>query len=274
MKFANVNGERREAQSYLSGTCLGCGHPMIARCGEQRVHHWAHKGARTCDPWWENETEWHRAWKGKFPSAWQEYVHLAPSGEKHIADVKTDQGWVLEFQHSYIDPKERRSRDAFYPKLLWVVDGLRRQRDQAQFFKAWSEARTVAQERNVRKVSIDECALLREWFTSPVPVFFDFGDPETVWWLHNGHRTTYQAYVMAFPRSKFIDAHLGGGSEGFDLSLRALQYFIDSVESNIRQQQEREALQQRKEAMQQALLYQQALQRRIAWSNRGRGRRF
>lgn len=44
------------------------------------------------------------------------------SGEKHIADVKTDSGWVLEFQHSNINPKERLSRNSFYPKLVWVVD--------------------------------------------------------------------------------------------------------------------------------------------------------
>jgi hypothetical protein len=50
----------------------------------------------------ENETEWHRAWKDQFPPEWQEIVHLAGDGERHIADVKTGDGWVIEFQHSYI----------------------------------------------------------------------------------------------------------------------------------------------------------------------------
>src|SRR5579872_4564917 len=103
-KFALVEGQRQEAQPGLTGKCQFCEKPMVAKCGKTRIKHWAHIGKRTCDLWWENETEWHRAWKGHFPAEWQEIVHQAQNGEKHIADVKTDLGWVLEFQHSYIKP--------------------------------------------------------------------------------------------------------------------------------------------------------------------------
>ena len=58
--------------------------------------HWAHRGSRFCDPWWENETEWHRSWKGQFPVNWQEVVHQAETGEKHIADVKTEVDGTLK----------------------------------------------------------------------------------------------------------------------------------------------------------------------------------
>lgn len=144
MKFSLVNGQRQEAQPNLSGKCPVCDQAMVAKCGEVKIWHWAHKGRRTCDPWWENETEWHRAWKGKFPEDWQERVHHdANSREKHIADVETDQGWVIEFQHSYLKPDERRSRDAFYPKLVWVVDGARRKRDPEQFRKALGQGRRI-----------------------------------------------------------------------------------------------------------------------------------
>jgi competence protein CoiA len=122
MKFALVNGQRVEAQPHLSGDCPGCGSSMIARCGELRTPHWAHRGTRLlCDPWWENETQWHRVWKDQFPADWQEVVHRAEDGERHIADVKTQNGWVIEFQHSFLKAEERRSRDGFYPKLIWVV---------------------------------------------------------------------------------------------------------------------------------------------------------
>jgi len=40
------------------------------------------------------------------------HVHRAEDGEKHIADVKTYHGRVIEFQHSYLKPVERRSRQA------------------------------------------------------------------------------------------------------------------------------------------------------------------
>src|SRR6266852_5857817 len=139
MKFALVNGQRQEAQPNLLGKCPTCDHPMVAKCGEVKIWHWAHQGRHFCDPWWENETEWHRGWKGQFPVDWQEIVHYAEDRERHIADVKTDRGWILEFQHSYITPEERRSREAFYPKLVWVVDGTRRKRDRNQFVKAFEE---------------------------------------------------------------------------------------------------------------------------------------
>src|SRR5262245_29888544 len=104
MRFALVNGQRQEAQPGLSGQCPGCESPVRARCGVHRVWHWAHKGNRNCDPWWEPETEWHRNWKNQFPVSWQEFPQRAPDGELHRADVKTEAGCVIEFQHSPIDP--------------------------------------------------------------------------------------------------------------------------------------------------------------------------
>ena len=81
------------------GVCPSCGSELIAKCGEIVIHHWAHK-KKCSDHWWENETEWHRNWKDKFPKEWQEVVHFSDDGEKHIADVKTRNGFVIEFQHA------------------------------------------------------------------------------------------------------------------------------------------------------------------------------
>jgi hypothetical protein len=53
---------------------------------------------------------------------WREIPHQG-DGERHIADVKTGNGCVLEFQRSPLSVEERGSRDAFYKKLIWVVDG-------------------------------------------------------------------------------------------------------------------------------------------------------
>jgi competence protein CoiA len=132
---------------------------MVAKCGEVRVWHWAHKGRLLCDPWWENETKWHRDWKDEFPADWQEIVHAAGDGERHIADVKTDGGWVIEFQNSHIQPEERRSRETFYPKLIWVVNGTRRKRDAEQFLNAFNAGLRVGA---FRRAFSDGCVLLRE----------------------------------------------------------------------------------------------------------------
>lgn len=203
MKFALVNGERREAEPDLAAECLNCGKPMVAKCGEVRVWHWAHKGSRLCDPWWENETEWHRSWKERFPSAWQEIVQVAGNGERHIADVKTEDGRVVEFQHSYIRPEERRSREAFYTRLIWVVDGMRRKRDKAQLLRAWKDGVGFTRAPMLRKAFVDECALLRDWAGARTPSFFDLGEPEALWCLlatSNGW-----AHLHPVSRSDFIE---------------------------------------------------------------------
>jgi hypothetical protein len=87
------------------------------------MHHWAHAGRRDCDPWWENETPWHREWKALYPEGCREVSHLAPDGEIHRADVKTPTGIVIEFQHSGMTDAERLARESFYGNLVWVVDG-------------------------------------------------------------------------------------------------------------------------------------------------------
>src|SRR5687768_14884017 len=117
MKFADFAGQRCEARPGLSAKCPSCEAALIAKCGDHRVWHWAHRGVRVCDPWWESETEWHRAWKNEFPTEWQEVVHIAANGEKHVADVKTNNGTVIEFQHSFLSTKERLSREMFYRKM-------------------------------------------------------------------------------------------------------------------------------------------------------------
>ncbi len=209
MKFALIDGKKTEASKGAKGFCRVCDSELIAKCGESRVNHWAHKGNRACDRWWENETDWHRSWKGRFPTEWQEVVHSDQNGEKHIADVKTEYGWVLEFQHSFLNPEERRAREAFYIKLVWVVDGLRRKKDVSQFQKAITEGEVVNNNPLILRIRFpDECRLLKEWLECSAPVFFDFQDPNehaALWVLFP--KTNGNAYLSRFSRSEFIKYH-------------------------------------------------------------------
>ncbi len=211
MKYAFVDGERQEAQLGRSGVCQACNKPMVARCGDIRAHHWAHRGGSHCDSWWENETEWHRNWKNKFPVNWQEVVHQADNGEKHIADVRTDQGWVLEFQHSKIHPDERNAREAFYKKLVWIVDGTRRKRDNSPFIKALNDGKVVVRACNLLKIPItEEYALLRDWTDSRAPVFFDFSGsnkPEDAYLWCLIRVINGMVYIGPFLRDSFIKHH-------------------------------------------------------------------
>ena len=134
MKYALVNGDRKEATPKGRGVCQFCESETIAKCGKFKKHHWAHKSLKECDRWWENETEWHRLWKDEFPKDWQEIVHIDKiTREKHIADVKTAHGWVVEFQHSLLALDEVGAREKFYGNMIWIVDGLRNLQDRICF---------------------------------------------------------------------------------------------------------------------------------------------
>lgn len=168
MKFALINSEKCEATKGAKGLCRCFGSELIAKCGENRVHYWAHKVDLNCDPWWENETDWHHSWKNNFPEKWQEVIYMDEvSGEKLIADIKTDSHWVLEIQHSPIKPEERRSRNAFYSKLVWVIDGKKSKRDKPKFCKILEEHGFRKDNPHLMRIfSPDDSALIKEWHES------------------------------------------------------------------------------------------------------------
>lgn len=212
MKFAIVNGIKTEAAKGITGICPGCRAILIAKCGEIKINHWAHKGERNCDPWWENETEWHRSWKEHFPDDWQEVIHFAKDGEKHIADIKTSNDWILEFQHSYLNPAERRARNNFYGKIIWVVDGTRRKTDMKQFSTWISTGTKVSPKNPIFKVLYpEECRLIKEWEDDNALVFLDFNqttqDGDSLLWLVFPKITKGTTYVSYFSKKRFIELH-------------------------------------------------------------------
>ena len=123
MQFALTDGERREASPKRRARCPVCDREVLAKCGSKRLHHWAHAIDASCDPWWENETAWHREWKNRFPAEWREIAATDASGEVHRADVKTPLGITIEFQNSPMTDAELASRELFYGNLIWVLNG-------------------------------------------------------------------------------------------------------------------------------------------------------
>jgi len=208
MRFALLKDERIEATKGAKGVCPCCGNDLVAKCGEVYIHHWTHK--KKCDDhWWENETEWHRNWKNEFPSHWQEVVHHDKSGEKHIADVKTDEDWTIEFQHSYLKPEERRSRNNFYKKLIWVVDGTRRKTDLTQFQNELNDGFLDKPSQKLFCVfSPESSRLLREWKDSDSLVLLDFKDglsSDEGLWLIYPRMYKDNIFLSQLSRSAFIE---------------------------------------------------------------------
>lgn len=174
MKFALAAGNRIEAFAGGRGACPSCKGEVIAKCGSHRIPHWAHRGIRDCDSWGEKETEWHRRWKNNFPTEFQEFIqHDEKSGERHIADVRTNFGLVIEFQHSHLDPLERATRERFYGNMLWVVDGTRLQRDYPRFLKGRDGLKSIGVPGYFLLAFPEEC-FSTMWLDSSVPVIFDF----------------------------------------------------------------------------------------------------
>jgi competence protein CoiA len=176
MLYAYVDNHRVEAAPGSRGKCLNCGQEVVAKCGTQRIWHWAHKGKLPCPYEREAETLWHRNWKSKFPSSWCESQYIDANGERHIADVRTTHGLVIEFQHSHLDHSERASRERAYSNLAWVVDGCRLKRDAERFKKGRGGFIKIG--KGVYITAHPENAIANEWLNCSSAVFFDFGsDP-------------------------------------------------------------------------------------------------
>lgn len=245
MRFALLKDERIEATKGAKGVCPCCGNDLVAKCGEVYIHHWAHK--KKCDDyWWENETEWHRNWKNKFPKECQEVIQYAESGEKHIADVKTSSGWVIEFQHSAISREERDSRDYFYTKLIWVVDGTRRKTDIEQFDNLIEHASTISNEpfilRILRGWTLERFRLNQEWGSSKSLVLFDFGKSEVsyrdkyssnkdLWLIYPSKDRTY---ITSFSKDSFIEMMNSSRSDEVNKLL------LDRIQTRLKEEAEQE----------------------------------
>lgn len=214
MKFALAGSLRVEAYAEGRGMCPNCNGEVIAKCGTHRVAHWAHLGMRDCDTWAEKETDWHRAWKNYFPVVCQEFIqHDEQSGEKHIADVRTPHGLVIEFQHSQLDPQERQARERFHGNLIWVVDCTRLQRDYPRFNKGKVDLRDTNMQGFFLLAFPDEC-FPPMWLDSSVPVIFDFRGVDDsqppdafrdgLWCLLPG-RVEKSAVVVRMSREQFVE---------------------------------------------------------------------
>lgn len=119
MRYATVRGFDLsiEASPGARAICPTCESPVIAKCGQINVWHWAHERGLDCDPWSEPMTVWHRAWQNLAPPHRRE-VRMGG----HRADIVSNTGRVFEIQHSSISVEEIRAREAFYGDMVWIFD--------------------------------------------------------------------------------------------------------------------------------------------------------
>lgn len=123
MIWATKNNQRIKATPKEKAICPLCNEEVIAKCGHIKIWHWAHKSYFECDSFGEPETEWHFNWKNKFPNENQE-IRM----ENHRADIRSNQGLIIELQNSPISPEKIYEREKFYvyhqqKSMVWILNG-------------------------------------------------------------------------------------------------------------------------------------------------------
>jgi competence CoiA-like predicted nuclease len=118
MNLAIKNNERITASPKEKAVCPLCNQEVIAKCGEIKIWHWAHKQDFECDSFGEPESEWHLKWKNYFSREYQEVVM-----GKHRADIRTKNRWIIELQNSSISSKEIEEREEYYKRMVWLLNG-------------------------------------------------------------------------------------------------------------------------------------------------------
>ena len=134
MQFAiDENGLRTSINNSIRGKtykCPCCGSEVIQKKGDVMIWHFSHKSLADCVDYYDHKGEWHRAMQELFPEKNRE-VYEKTATYRHIFDVLTDKGRIIEFQHSPINYKEFIGRSWDYsvrsafngtPRPIWVFD--------------------------------------------------------------------------------------------------------------------------------------------------------
>ena len=212
-RYALVDGVRTDiadAQSGDLGECEVCHGQLRARKGDVRVPHWAHVNREVCDAWHEAKGEWHVKWQNEFPANWRECL-VVKDQERHIADMRNEQGLVIEFQHSAMNREEQEKREKFYGNMIWVVDGTRLKNDKARFIKnVDAEIQVIYTDKTKKQLLTPfrlgydiQSVFPRAWLNCSVPVLFDFRE-QVLWCLLPGRMGNGYSIVLPVLRSVFF----------------------------------------------------------------------
>lgn len=245
--FAIVDGKRThisEANRGTRGICPVCGEALVARKGAYRCEHWWHVNGRQCDLWYESRGPWHRYWQDMFPSDCQEVI-VECDGIKHIADVKTKKGIVVEMQWSAISTEQIAAREKFYDKMLWIV-GMCRLVGGQRLKERFDDADISRVRKQCRMHVLSACDLPRsiQWLDCSWPVFFDFDGtfdkPESngnLYYLMPKRKDDdFDRYCIEVPRMELIEALRVGRAH--DL-FQELKDFRDGHERWLQEERER-----------------------------------
>jgi competence CoiA-like predicted nuclease len=234
MIYANLNGEKIEATPKTRAICPLCELTVFSKCGELNVWHWSHLKGESCDAWYEPETEWHLNWKLVFGKEQSEIV-IKRNGKKHIADVLTKNGVVIELQNSPIQSQIVRKREEFYgEKMLWVINGY----DFEYNFELREISKEIVEEYYWNSYVREEIPppnqkkeynfhwkwARKSWHENKRPLFIDFGN-EFLYWVKQGMGTSFGKCDRIL-KKRFIEKYGG--------DIKLLQTVVNQKKTNER----------------------------------------
>jgi len=195
---------------------------MIAKCGEIKIWHWAHKPGTKCDIFSKPESDWHIAWKKKFPKE-NVKVIIIKNDEKHIADAYLPKSkTAIEFQNSSITARDIRRRTEFYDHLIWIFN----------VKDAYEEDRLYAESENNYVWEHPKTTIRKIYWKSKV-------------FLDTGYELWHIKYIYTRGYNDF------GGAD-WDLDIDEYEYneFIEKLKPNMEWQVNLNLLQSKKSSLQ------------------------
>jgi hypothetical protein len=113
----NELGEKIKPTKDVAAYCPCCNNLVRKAMGDVIVHHWKHITEVKCNS--KPMTRWHIEWQLNFP---KENVEVYVNKQRR-ADILTDDGMAIEFQHSsiLISEVEKRSK-LCNGNIIWVHD--------------------------------------------------------------------------------------------------------------------------------------------------------
>jgi competence protein CoiA len=191
MLYALLNNEKIKAIPKAKAKCPLCEKDVFSKCGDVYAWHWAHENQKSCDNWFEPETQWHKDWKDQFGEELSEII-ITKDGKKHIADILTKDKIVIELQNSTILKPTIQKRELFYgQKMLWIINGIDFKsnfqiicpEESNRFYpvsQGFVHKRTGQLVKNGEKYFIWKWSR-ESWDETQRPVFIDFGEDYLFW---------------------------------------------------------------------------------------------
>jgi hypothetical protein len=105
-------------------TCRCCSSQLQAVLQTDKAKHFRHASTDDCvSSTDDNLLLWHILWQSTVNVKNREYT-MKENNKRHRADIYIPENdYVIEIQHSHIDPDKIKEREIFYKNIIWIIDG-------------------------------------------------------------------------------------------------------------------------------------------------------